>query len=167
MPPKNPRGGPQERTAPSQREQFMSLSVMLTGFNEAELSGTGMFDTYYALVPSIAGEHVFGELLLAWHRIASGGGGAKAREAQLRKQILGDPDLGPVARNVAYLWYTGSWNQLPGDWQRRNGASAADLTHVVSGKAYAEGLVWPAMGTHPQAAKQPGFASWSLEPEGA
>jgi hypothetical protein len=47
------------------------------------------------------------------------------------------------------MWYLGSW-----------------LGQVVSADAYKEGLVWPAIGTHPPAAKQPGYASWSLPPDG-
>jgi hypothetical protein len=27
-----------------------------------------------------------------------------------------------------------------------------------------EGLVWDAIGSHPQGAKQPGYASWALPP---
>ncbi len=44
-------------------------------------------------------------------------------EEQLRLRVMDDPDLGPLARNLVLLWYTGGWMQLPADWRERNGAS--------------------------------------------
>jgi len=157
-----------KRVAESQRDQFLALSVTLTGFDSAELHGTGMLDTYYALIPSIAGEPIFGDLLTCWRNIATRGSGKRSLiERLVAEEMFDDPDLGPLARNLALLWYTGSWFQLPGAWRNAHGASARDLTHVVSTKSYTEGLVWPAMNTHPQAAKQPGYASWAIKPKGA
>ena len=82
----------------------------------------------------------------------------------MKDQILDDPDLGPIARNVATLWYLGMWNQLPAAWRNKHGAWANDVTFVVSPQSYTEGLVWKAIHTHPPAAKQPGYGSWALPP---
>jgi hypothetical protein len=146
-------------------EQFVELSVTLTGFDAAELWGTGLVPTYYALMPSIIGDRLFGEFLTRWYYTDARGAGDEALlEALVTEQILEDPDYGPLARNLAALWYTGQWNQLPADWRNVHGAWANDTTAVVSPLAYAEGLVWKAMGTHPKAAKQPGYGSWALPP---
>lgn len=168
---RTPRGGkprtqPASGTGGSQLEQFLALSVTLTGFDSAELWGTGMVHAYYGLVPSIAGEAVFGDLLTRWHNIVVRGSGQPRYIDQLvTSEMLDDPKLGPVARNVAALWYTGVWNQLPVAWRNVWGANARDLTHVVSARGYEEGLVWKAIFSHPPAAKQPGFASWALPPK--
>jgi hypothetical protein len=82
----------------------------------------------------------------------------------VKEQLFEDPDYGPIARNLTALWYTGQWSQLPAEWRNAQGAWANDTTYVVSPSAYVEGLVWKAMGTHPKAAKQPGYGSWALPP---
>ena len=149
----------------SQLDQFLTLSVTLTGFDAVELWGTGMVQTYYTLVPAIVGEEVFGDLLTRWRTIVGESAGQQRRIDRLvTTTMLDDPSLGPVARNLAALWYTGVWNQLPRAWRNVHGASARDVTYVVSPRAYEEALVWKAIFSHPPAAKQPGFASWALRP---
>jgi hypothetical protein len=140
-------------------QQFVSLSVTLTGFDDAELWGTGLVNTYYALFPSIVGDAVFGDFMTRWnytHR--RGAGDASQLHTLVRQQILDDPDFGPLARNLISLWYTGQWNQLPAAWRNVHGAWANDATFIVSSAAYSEGLVWKAIHAHPIAAKQPGTA---------
>ncbi|HET9872491.1 MAG TPA: hypothetical protein VFP89_07845 [Propionibacteriaceae bacterium] len=78
--------------------------------------------------------------------------------------ILDDSDLGPVARSVAVLWYCGTWTQLPSEWRARNGASASDITGVVSSAAYQTGLQWTVIGAHPAGARQQGFGAWATAP---
>lgn len=147
-------------------ELFVSLSVTLTGFDEAELWATSMVKTYYALVPSIVGERMFGDLLGRWRdTYIRGSGDEPELERLVTTQILDDPDLGPLARNLGALWYLGMWNQLPAEWRNVHGAWANDVTFVVSPQSYTEGLVWKAMHTHPPAAKQPGYGSWALPPK--
>ena len=62
--------------------------------------------------------------------------------------------------NLAVLWYTGGWVQLPADWRQRHGASSLDSERLLSARSWTEGLMWPAIGAHPTGAKAPGFASW-------
>ena len=78
--------------------------------------------------------------------------------------ILDDPDLGPVARAIAVLWYCGTWTGLPDAWHARNGAAPGDTTGVVSAAAYQAGLQWTVVGAHPAGARQQGFGAWSTEP---
>ncbi len=146
-------------------DQFVALSVALTGFTAAELHGTGLVGTYYALLPSIVGDAMFGDFMTRWIYTDERAAGDEALLHQLVKdQILDDPDFGPLARNLAAVWYTGQWNQLPADWRNRHGAWANDQTFIVSPAAYTEGLVWKAIGAHPQAARQQGYGSWALPP---
>ena len=86
-------------------------------------------------------------------------GVAAGDDGEFRRVILDSPRYGPVARNVAMMWYLGTWTQLPRPWRNTFGATACDTDHVVSAAAYREGLVWPAAGMHPMSAKQPGFGS--------
>lgn len=150
---------------PDTRRQFVALSVILTGFNDAELWGTGMVDPYLDWIRSIIGDPCLGDLLSAAQGAIDAANGNEATlDRLIRLNLLEDDLLGPLARNLIVLWYLGQWNQLPPDWRDAHGASALDQTCIVSPDAYAEGLVWKAIHTHPQGAKQPGFGSWSLPP---
>jgi len=162
-PPSGPAGPPPTREPPF--DLFFSLSVILTGFSEAELHATAMAKTYFALVPTIVGETQFGRLLMIWQDTYLRAKGSDLLIEQLvTEQILEDPDIGPIARNVATLWYLGMWFQMPAEWRNVHGAWATDVTFVVSPQSYTEGLVWKAIHTHPPAAKQPGYGSWALPP---
>ena len=147
--------------------QFTALSEALTGFNAAELHGTGMVKAYYDTLTGILGGATVGELLTAWRDVVSAAEGDPDRViAALESSILGHPKLGPVASNLVVLWYLGQWTEMPATWRARYGASAYDQTQVVSAEAYRQGLVWNAIHAHPMSAKQQGYASWSLPPDG-
>lgn len=149
------------------RRRFLQLSEALTGFNDAELYGTGVVELYLGTLTAIVGDAMTGRLLQAWDDIAVAAGTDTRRVEQLlRRAVLEDDTLGPLARNLAYLWYTGGWNQLPPQWRDVHGASALDQTYIISPEAYTQGLVWQAIHTHPQGAKQPGYGSWALPPSG-
>jgi len=108
---------------------------------------------------------LFGRLLMIWQDTYIRAKGSDLLLEQLvTEQILEDPGIGPIARNVARLWYLGMWFQLPAEWRNVHGAWANDVTFVVSPQSYTEGLVWKAIHTHPPAAKQPGYGSWALPP---
>lgn len=139
--------------APDPLPAFVRLSAALTGFSAAELQSSGMVKPYWDFMAGIAGEHGMGRLLDA----------DPASDAALQA-LLSDPHGGPLARNLITLWYLGQWVQLPYAWRNRHGAHAQDETHYLSAESYAAGLVWQAMHSHPQGARQPGFGSWSLAP---
>jgi hypothetical protein len=144
------------------REQFAAVSAALTGFDEAELHGTGLVATYLDLLTEVLGAPFTDRFLAAAHAVVTRAGDALASELRLR--LLDDATYGPVARNVAVLWYLGQWDQLPAAWRDRQGASTLDETGVVSPEAYRGGLVWLAAGVHPQGAHQQGFGAWALPP---
>jgi hypothetical protein len=140
---------------PEALDAFLRLSVILTGFEEHVLLGTGMLQAYYDELLLIIGVREAGSLLSALDQVADGD------DTQFRKVVLGSDRYGPVARNVLTMWYLGAWTQLPREWRTAYGATAYDTDRVVSAAAYREGLVWPAAGTHPMSAKQPGFGTWA------
>jgi hypothetical protein len=143
-----------------QLKRFIGLSALLTGFREVQLTGTEVAEDYLATLRAVLPADVLNDLLGAFVRLP-----AEGREKVAATTILGDPKLGPVAKNLILLWYTGVWNQLPDIWRRANGASEKDVTHLVSGAAYRAGLQWVAAGAHPPGAAHQGFGSWSLEPK--
>ena len=139
-------------------DDFLALSSVLTGFRVAELHGTGMAPAYLDAVTAILGESFAARLWMVGHDVVHRAGDQLDTEIGLR--LLDDPDLGPPSRNLIVLWYTGQWLQLPGPWRDRHGASPLDVDHILSPESYREGLMWPAIGAHPQGAKPPGFATW-------
>lgn len=150
---------------PSSIRAFLRLSELLTGFDEIELLGTGMVEAYYDELTAVIGAREVGALLAA-AETADAAGGGDGVDDRLRAHVLDNERFGPVARNIITMWYLGNWVQLPREWRNRYGAMALDFDRAISAKAYREGLVWPAAGTHPMGAKQPGFGSWSEPPPG-
>jgi hypothetical protein len=69
-------------------DQFIAVSVELTGFSAEELRATGMADAYRAVVLEQAGAEVVGRLVAA---------------------PLGEEER-ELARAVVELWYLGSWS---------------------------------------------------------
>lgn len=145
-------------------EQFLLLSVDLTGFEKVDLLGTGMAQVYYQQVVSVIGETLAAEL---WAISASLAGlSDNELEKAIRNELMASFKFGPVARNIIQLWYWGSWIELPQDWRSRYGTSPQDVTGFTGAAGYQEGLIWKVMDVHPQGAKQPGFGSWGLLPNG-
>ena len=145
--------------------QFLDLSAILTGFQKVDLQGTGLVQDYCNKVTTIIGEQIIGELLvLAASIIKRYRGDESALEMAIRRDLLVSTKLGPVARNITKLWYLGTWNRMPADWRSQYGVSPEDVDHIICAASYEESLVWRAMGSNPQGAKQPGFGTWSLPP---
>jgi hypothetical protein len=142
-------------------DRFLGLSAALTGFGRVELLGTGMVDEYLRTLDAILPAGLLDELLAVFERLPQDA----ALEAAITSQVMNDPKLGPVARNLVLLWYCGTWTVLPDAWRAAYGASPLDTTHVVSADAYQSGLQWSAAGAHPAGAQQQGFGAWSLAPE--
>jgi hypothetical protein len=144
---------------------FVELSSALTGFSAFELQGTGQAEAFCSTVAGIAGDEVLGALLDAFGRVrAEAGEDRVALEPGIRREILSDLRLGPVARNVIKLWYVGTWYELPPVWVDAYGASDENITFGISPEAYTESLLWPAVGANPPGAKGPGYASWTGPP---
>jgi len=87
-------------------------------------------------------------------------------EERMSRWVLDAPDSSNalLSRSIIRLWYTGFWKSLPKEWHDEHGGE--QLTdHVVNAEAYRRGLVWPTIGSHPQGAMPPGFATWALPPK--
>jgi len=139
------------------------LSEELTGFSALRLHGTGQAEEYRATIADVAGADVLDALLDAWTRIREEADRGDDIGDLLRRDVFGDPRLGPIARNVIKMWYVGAWYELPKEWSDAYGVRER-ATFTVSPTAYTEGLLWPAMGTNPPGAKAPGYASWTGPP---
>lgn len=145
-------------------EQFLAASAALTAFEVVELQGTGMSESYWNLLLGRVGSGIAGEFLSACGSAFAKSRNAKELEAALGKRVMNDPKYGPIAQRIITLWYMGTWSAMPSAWSDTYGSCMNDVSQVVSPKAYREGLVWPAFGTHPQAAKPMGYGSWSYPP---
>jgi hypothetical protein len=146
-------------------EDFLSLSVVLTGYERFRLLGTGQAQLYFSTVTDVVGEKTVNELLGAFARVRSGAGGNETRmETLMRAEILSDEKIGPIARNLIKLWFAGVWYQLPIEWRDAYGTRDKDLTFVPSPAAYTEGLLWPTIDANPSGAKGPGYGTWAFPP---
>jgi hypothetical protein len=133
---------------PARAQQLLQLSSWLTGFSAFELSGTGMLDAYLEMLDASLPQNLFDELL-ACHG---------------DDEIMDDPKLGPLARNIIVMWYSGTWTTLPDAWSSSYDAKDKGPSGVISGAAYQASLQWVAAGAHPAGAQQQGFGAWGLRP---
>lgn len=141
---------------------FLDLSVALTGYDRAELLGTGMLADYHDTLLRAIGEREAGHFFTAAQTAVA----ADQRSSQSDEfaAFVQNTRYGPVALSVLKLWYVGSWQPLSRAWRDRFGVTADDNEHIVSSKAYREGLIWAAAGAHPMGAKPTGFGSWASVP---
>jgi len=151
--------------SPERLGRFLAFSAEVTAFTRFELLGTGQAESYLTTTDNIVGAEVV-DRLLARHEavLSSVAPGESTMEDLLRRDILSDPQLGPVARNITKMWFVGIWYELPRFWSEAYGAREGNVTFAVSASAYTEGLLWPAIGANPPGAKAPGFGSWAQPP---
>jgi Ferritin-like len=140
--------------------RFLGFSSEVTAFTVFDLQGTGQAEAYLKAADDIVGNAVVDELLAVYGAPAE----AEARDVYLRREIFGHEKLGPIARNIIKLWYSGTWYELPTAWTEAYGPAPKDVTFVVSAASYVEGLLWTAVGAHPAGAKAPGYGSWAAPP---
>ncbi len=91
-------------------DRFVAFSAEATAFSAVDLRGTGQAADYLATVREQAGEDILRELLAA------------AQPGDVNGEVFGDEKLGPLARNIIKLWYSGVWYELPAPWAARFGA---------------------------------------------
>ncbi|MFC9704924.1 hypothetical protein ACFTWD_29995 [Streptomyces sp. NPDC056943] len=132
-------------------EEFVELSSALSGFSVAELEKTGMAGAYAEFVAARVGAAPCRALRTALADVPPTPEPAGPVVGEFPELLAEEPLA--LARSLTHLWYTGCWPGPP--------------PTVVSARAYAEGLVWRALGGHAPGTGRPGFGSWSLPPEGA
>jgi hypothetical protein len=146
------------------KQIFTALSVELTGFDRAELAGTGMIDTYYDTLLRMIGEREAGQLFRYAAEALDKDRKDKTNGTAFKTAVVDNPRFGSVAVSLIKLWYLGRWYPLSGAYRDRFGSTADDVEHVVSSQGYREGLVWVAAGAHPMGGKPPGYGSWAEPP---
>jgi hypothetical protein len=151
-------------TAPDRIERFLGFSAEATAFSEFELRGTGQAQAYLDAAVGVVGTDVVDRLLDRFGAAVAAAPDRSVLQQLIRRDILSDLELGPVARNIAKMWYLGIWYELPRSWAEAFGVRPNDTTFMVSAAAYTEGLLWPAIGANPPGAKAPGFGSWAQPP---
>jgi hypothetical protein len=145
-------------------DDFLRFSEVLTGVGIVDLRGTGNAQSFLDTVADMAGSQNLEQLLAAWRPLATLQSDELA--AAMRRQILGDERLGPVARNILKLWFIGTWDPLPASWHQLYGGRCDDLEAFnPSANAYIEGLLWPTIGASPMGAKAPGYGTWQFPPK--
>jgi hypothetical protein len=158
-----------EEVAPppaDQRAPFYALSATLTGFGTVELQATGVGDSYLAFLMRLFPE-VTAELLEVWELIEQRHP-PQRREKGLKEKVLDDERLGPIARSLLQLWYTGAWPPMTDEWNKENAGTEEDRHNSLLAVGYPQGLVWrTAHGIHPQAVRPTGFGSWAEPPGGS
>jgi hypothetical protein len=147
---------------PELLDDFLAFSSAITGFSEYRLRGTSQAGAYLDAATAAAGQGAIRDLLRAFRAISP----AEETEIEraMRRDILSDPRLGPLTRNLIKLWYVGTWYELPSEWREAYGSEGSDRTFVVSPTAYTEGLLWPAIGANPSGAKPLGYGMWAFPP---
>ncbi len=155
-------GGAAESLLRETYAQFLAFSVKVTAFSRFELQGTGQGEAYFATVIQVVGFEILEELLERYQSIVDGV--YREMEDPMRQVLFGDEKLGPVARNIVKMWFSGNWYQLPLAWSQKYGPKPKDVTFTVSPNAYVAGLLWTAIGAHPAGAKAQGYASWANPP---
>ncbi|MDV9187424.1 hypothetical protein R6L23_04180 [Streptomyces sp. SR27] len=126
------------------KDEFVTLSVELTGFDTRELWATGMVDDYRDVLRTHAGAERYARL------VAAAAEGVFAWECPSGRV---PPDVAELAEALTCLWYTGVWPGLDGE-----------AAFLVSARAYAEGLVWRTFGGAAPGAAPRGFGSWAEKP---
>jgi hypothetical protein len=140
---------------------FLGCSAELTGFSVFELRATGEAEAYLETTLQSVGQELLQDLVDAYSNLNDD---AKSRNDEIRRDILADPRLGPVARNLIKMWFSGVWYQLPQYWIADYGSGASNTTHTVRPSSYPEGLLWKTIGANPPGARAPGYGSWAEAP---
>jgi hypothetical protein len=99
--------------------KFLELSSKLTAFSVYDLQGTGQAEPYLSTVTDVVGPEIVDKLLGTYARVKTG---VQIEgfdvDGMLRREILADELLGPIARNIIKMWYVGIWYQLPAHWSQ-------------------------------------------------
>lgn len=128
-------------------DTFLDFSAIATGFSRFKLEGTGQAQLYFTTASQAVGAKLLDSFLtyVSEH-------GAKA--------AFSSTEYSAIAKNITKLWYIATWDALFPVSQKGD----PDGTRIVSPAAYAQGLVWKAVGVNPPAANPQGYASWATQP---
>jgi hypothetical protein len=133
-------------------EVFLQMSVYLTGFERADLQGTGNLNTFYnklldqytAASDLVTLQSYFDESSKIVEKFGDDALGATAAITETFRPYV---KLGTVNSEIITMWYMGEWGG-----------------EVINSDAYTQGLIWTIAEAHPPGAKQPGYGSWARKP---
>lgn len=140
---------PDQSSLDSSIDQFVHVSEILTGFSAFDLQGTGLVSTYFLFVNDLQPQ----ELSKLMEIMTDLPQDETKRDGVIRSKVFSEQVLGTLARRLIKLWYLGEWD------------GADQNKKILSAESYKEGLVWQAIGAHPQGAKQQGFGAWAEPPD--
>ncbi|MGH3972885.1 MAG: hypothetical protein ACRDS9_06125 [Pseudonocardiaceae bacterium] len=154
----------------SAMDDFVEVSVILTGFNKFDLWATGLLEEYRQAVLSQVGSKTISQLK-PWATKAKDGAPDLAEKNPnfQNSSNLSGVTLASVACAVTEMWYLGIWPGIsPAAYIEIGKLLGKDpppnTAFSVSPQAYVEGLVWKTFKGHPMGAKPPGFGSWADAP---
>ncbi|HZT59822.1 MAG TPA: hypothetical protein VFA21_14520 [Pyrinomonadaceae bacterium] len=143
-------------------DNFVGLSAILTGFSASDLnpplSPQPVAVEYLRTLKSKVDAALVSQLLTTYQTIAAQFP-SDEQPAEVQSQILADPQMGPVARNVIRMWYLSIW--YDGYTGTVTGFSPGT---VVSSNAYTKGLAWEAMQAHPMGYSEMHYGYWAEPP---
>lgn len=125
---------------------FMSISEALTGFKIYDLQATGLAGIYYQYIGQSISQPTFIEFLNKSKEVFTQS--RYVTDIAIKNSLLSDLEMKKMADKLITLWYNGTWEGV-----------------YLNDNSYKEGLIWKAIHSHPPGAKQPGFKSWSINPE--
>ena len=166
-------------------QPFLTFSAYVTAFSEFDLLGTGQAEAFLTTVQDQVGKETLRGLLEACGPLGGKPEDPAAWSSRMERDVFGREDLGLLAKSIIKLWYAGIWyepegtgadaakrgvprQRMPGQGpdgeQGTPDQDGREAPFVVSSAAYAEGLLWRAIGAHPGGVKAPGYGSWALPP---
>jgi hypothetical protein len=141
---------------------FVGLSAVLTGFTTDQLfppiSPDPVAVEYLNMLKAKVAAPLVNQILTTFQNIAAQNPPDIKQEVQ--QQILDDPQMGPVARNIIRMWYLSIWYDL-NQPQPITGFSSGT---VVSMNAYTKGLAWDAAQAHPMGYSEMHYGYWAAPP---
>jgi hypothetical protein len=127
---------------------FLTISTYLTGYNEVELLGTGMLETYFNVFLEKFSPETLDYFFTEVDEILLESADDEDKiNAAIAARLIPDSAYDGIAKNIILVWYTGNWG-----------------SDVISSQSYQQGLMWDAAEAHPPGAKQPGYGSWANLP---
>lgn len=141
---------------------FVALSAVLTGFTTDQLfppiSPDPVAVEYLSTLKANVPAALVTQLLTTFQNIAAQQPPNIAQEVQ--QQILDDPTMGPVARNIIRMWYLSIWYDL----NQQQPITGFSTGTVVSMNAYTKGLAWDAAQAHPMGYSEMHYGYWATPP---
>ncbi|MFC4634465.1 hypothetical protein ACFO3O_11140 [Dokdonia ponticola] len=139
-------------------EILLEISAYLTGFEKADLLGTGMLEPYYEYTLqqylNANDGNTLRSFLLASKKIMDEfAPDENAVIKAVKDRFLPYSKFNTLVTQIVTMWYMGEWN-----------GNIISINGYTQGQAYVQGLVWDAAETHPPGAKQPGYGSWAIPP---